>query len=70
MNNDLASLEALFLDIAATQRALAEQYTATGLPYGVDFIRGHAAAFEKAAEIVAERIARLNLEALRTNKEN
>ena len=56
--NDLASLESLFLDIAATQRALVEQYTRSGLPEGVDFIRGHAEAFEAAAKIVAERIAR------------
>lgn len=56
--NDLASLESLFLDIAATQRALVDQYTATGLPEGIDFIRGSADAFEAAAKIVAERIAR------------
>jgi hypothetical protein len=67
--NDLHTLETLFRDIAATQHALIEQYAATGLPHGVDYIRGHAEAFDKAAEIVAERIARLNLEALRTNKE-
>ena len=67
---DLRTLETLFRDIAATQHALVEQYTATGLPYGVDYIRGHAEAFDKAAEIVAERIARLNLEALRTSKES
>lgn len=62
MNNDLASLEALFLDIAATQRGLVEAYTATGQMYGVDFIRGYAAAFEKAAEIVAERVTRATKE--------
>ena len=56
--NDLRTLETLFRDIAATQRALVEQYTSSGLPYGIDYIRGHAEAFEKAAEIVAERIAR------------
>jgi len=56
--NDLRTLESLFRDIATTQRGLAEQYTATGLPYGVDYIRGHAEAFDKAADIVAERIAR------------
>jgi hypothetical protein len=60
--NDLASLEALFLDIAATQRGLVEQYTSSGLPYGIDFIRGSADAFEAAAKIVAERIARTNKE--------
>lgn len=54
-DNDLAFLESLFRDIASDQRALIEQYTATGLPFGVDFIRGHATAFEKAADIVAER---------------
>ena len=62
MNNDLSILEKLFRDIASDQRALIEQYTATGLPYGVDFIRGHATAFEKAADIVAERIALSNQE--------
>jgi hypothetical protein len=67
---DLRTLETLFRDIAASQHALVEQYTTTGLPYGIDYIRGHAEAFDKAAEIVAERIARLNLEALRTNKES
>ena len=67
---DLRALETLFRDIAATQHALVEQYAATGLPYGVDYIRGHAEAFDKAADIVAERIARLNLEALRDLKES
>ena len=67
---DLRALEVLFRDIATTQRALVEQYTSSGLPYGIDYIRGHAEAFDKAADIVAERIARLNLEALRTSKES
>jgi hypothetical protein len=61
MNNDLASLESLFHDIAATQRALAEQYAATGLPEGVDYIRGSVDAFEAAAKIVAERILRISV---------
>jgi hypothetical protein len=60
--NDLRTLETLFRDIAATQHALVEQYAATGLPQGVDYIRGHAEAFEAAAKIVAERIARTNKE--------
>jgi len=55
--NDLVTLEKLFRDIASDQRALIDQYAATGLPQGMDYIRGHATAFEKAADIVAERIA-------------
>ena len=55
--NDLTILEKLFRDIASDQRTLVEEYTATGQMYGVDFIRGYAAAFEKAAAIVAERVA-------------
>ena len=64
MTDDLTFLETLFREIAATQHALVEQYVATGLPHGVDFVRGHAAAFDKAADIVAERIAPHNLAAV------
>lgn len=56
-NNDLAILEKLFRDIASDQREYIRRYEATTLLAGVDFIRGHATAFEKAADIVAERAA-------------
>lgn len=57
-NTDLNSLETLFRKIAEDQRALAAEWTASGSPEGVDFARGWAAAFDKAADIVAARASK------------
>jgi hypothetical protein len=58
MNDDLTFLETLFRKIAEDQRRLATEWSSgPGAGVGVDFVRGHAAAFDKAADIVAERIA-------------
>jgi len=58
MNDDLNSLESLFRKIAEDQRTLAAEWEASSFSEGTDYARGFAAAFDKAADIVASRASK------------